>query len=100
MCINTGQEVLKKSESDSSVVPNEWTRGNEHKLKHKKLKKKKSGGFLSWFGLVWFVLSVVKHWKLLPEDCGIFILGAGLDSPALCRVLGLTRQSLGMSLPT
>lgn len=52
MCINTGQEVLKKSECDSSVVPNERTRGNEHKLKHKKLKKKKSGGFLSWFGLV------------------------------------------------
>lgn len=98
MCINTGQEVLKKSESDSSVVPNERTRSNEHKLKHKKLKKKSLVVF--FLGLVWFVLSVVKHWKLLPEDCGIFILGAGLDSPALCMVLGLTRQSLGMSLPT
>lgn len=51
MCINTGQEVLKKSESDSSVVPNERTRGNEHKLKHKKLKKSLVVFFL---GLVCF----------------------------------------------
>jgi len=84
MPINILRVDVKRVRPDSSVVPSNRTRGNRHKLKHRKFHLITRKNFLT--------LRVTEHWIRLPrgvvESSSLEILKTHLDM-VLCFVFSL-----------